>query len=335
MGFRAAPHPDRALGSSLPRLLALQRHVFGALLVLGLAALSSPPLFATDELDPTEPSLLPVPDLLRPAPAPVRNEAKISGGCAAAPLPSMPDPLPFGPGELLTYDVTFLGLRTGSVAVRVADHAETVDATSVYPIYAHAKTSGFLSVLGTLDGRMVSYLDAGTVTPVRMANRFLISTFGQKDVVAREDAAFAGPAVNAQLSYRWSDGRHHKRPARLKSTSDLVDVLSVLYYMRSRAFERESAFCFEIYHRRRLWRVEGTVGPVEVVSAPWGTRSARRSQGVLRKLGGGTEPRQVTAWVSNDADRLPLLVETPDGIGTLAVRLTHFSRGRRMVRARP
>lgn len=303
--------------------------------LLALLALG-PPARAEPELEPSAAGLLPVPDLLRPAPPPPdATPGKTAGGCGEAPLPPVGERLPFGPGEVLAYEVTLFGIRTGRVALRMGDKSE-VDQVPVYPIYAHARTTGFLSVLGTLDGRMVSFFDPETLGPVRMANRFFISTLGQSDIVAREDAAFAGPAVSARLSYRWIDGskRTQTRPARLKSTSDLVDVLSVVYYMRSRALEADDAFCFEIYHRRRLWRVEGRVGAVETVSTPYGSRRARRIEGTLKKLGGNGETREIKAWVSTDADRLPLLVETPDRFGTLAVKLTDFARGRRLVRAR-
>lgn len=303
-----------------PRL-AIGRFVLVGVLLAGAPA-------GAAEIERTgEPGLLPIPDLLRPeGPASAEAPLRVAGGCSVAPLPAAG--VPFGPGEILTYDVSLLGIRTGTVAVRIGAPGE-MDHVPVYPLHAHAKTTGFLSVLGTLDGRMVSYLDPKTLTPVRMANRFLVSALGQTDVVAREDAAFRGPAVSGRLSYRWSDGRRHTRPARLKSTSDLVDVLSVIYYMRARAFDDGDRFCFEIYHRRRLWRVEGRIGASEVVSAPFATRAARRIEGTLTVVG-GKEARPVTAWVSNDADRLPLLVETPDRFGTLTVKLTHFVPGRRL-----
>ena len=43
-------------------------------------------------------------------------------------------------------------------------------------------------------------------------------------------------------------------------------------------------------------------------------------------------PRRITAWVSTDDDRLPLLVETPDTFGTLEVKLANWKAGRRLIR---
>lgn len=280
--------------------------------------------------------LLPIPGLLRPKPKAwsdtAGKTARVHGGCSQEPLATVDERLPFGPGEIMTWDVSLLGVRTGRVNIRLGERTE-IDGETVYPSYASARTTGFMSVLGDLDGRMVSWLDPKTQKPVRMVNRFLVDTLTAPPTLAREDAAFSSDAqVAARLLYQMGDDKPTARPAKLKSTSDLVDVLSVIYYMRSRRFEAGAPFCFEIYHRRRLWRVEGTIGGTRTVSSPFVTRKARLIEGELRLVGGKREPRKVTAWVSDDADRLPLLVETPDNFGTLAVKLGAFIPGRRLMK---
>jgi hypothetical protein len=283
-----------------------------------------------------EDALLPIPTLLRPKPTarPAGGaRSAVRGGCAVLPLPTRGDSLPFGPGETLGYEVRLLGVRTGRVDLRMGEQA-SVDGERVYPLFASAQTTGFLSVLGELDGRMISYLDPETGRPVRMVNRFVTDTLGSPRKLAREDAAFSSDAqVAGELTYQ-QGSEESTRPARLRATGDLLDALSVIYYARSRTLTQGEPFCFEIYHRRRLWRVEGRVGETKVVSAPFGSRRAQRVEGTLTLVGGGDQrPRHVVAWVSDDADRLPLLVQTPDRMGTLSVRLTGFSSGRRLSRA--
>lgn len=303
-------------------------------LVLGLLGASA---FATAEDDE---ALLPVPGLLRPKPKapPAADGAPapkpVKGGCAHGPLPSMRERLPFGPGEALQWDVTLLGMRTGRVSARLGERTE-IDGELVYPTYADARTEGFMSVLGQLDGRMVSWLDPDTQRPVRMVNRFITSSLLTEQTLAREDAAFSTDAqVAGRLVYRTKE-KETARKAKLTSSSDLLDVLSVIYYMRSRTLSPGDLFCFEIYHRRRLWRVTGAVGESKLVKAPFMTRRARLLQGELRLVGGGKneKPREIRAWVSEDDDRLPLLVQTPDKIGTLEVKLRDWKPGRRLAKS--
>lgn len=318
----------------MPWRAASPRLSFGAALLA--AALSAEHAFSEEE--PGRPPsafadapLWPLIELARPEP-PGAAPARVIGGCPVPPAAALPGPaLPFGPGEVLTYDISLLGIRTGRAALRFSELGE-LDQVPVYALYADARTEGFFSVLGSLDGRMVSFLDPSAFTPVRMANRFFIARLGEHDVVAREDAAFAGRAVRGRLSYRHGDGRRDTHPARLRGSSDLVDVLSVVYYMRTRALPEGARFCFELYHRRRLWRVEGAAGPLEVATSPYGARRARRIEGRLSLVGSDARPRAVTTWISEDRDRLPLAVETPDLVGTLRVGLTHFTPGKRLVR---
>lgn len=309
-------------------------HLGLSLLVLGLAgALVGAGALASPEDD----ALLPVPGLLRPkprepAPDGEPGSSAVRGVCEHKPLPAVRDRLPFGPGEAMQWDVTLLGMRTGRVNVRLGERTQ-IDGELVYPSYASARTEGFLSVLGELDGRMVSWLDPTTQRPVRMVNRFLTASLLSEPTDAREDAAFAVDAqVAGRLVYRTKE-KEIARQSKLVGSTDLLDVLSVLYYMRSRTLNAGDPFCFEIYHRRRLWRVTGIVGESKLISAPYMTRRARLLKGELRLVGGGKQnPREVRAWVSEDDDRLPLLVETPDKLGTLQVKLRDWTPGRRLAR---
>jgi hypothetical protein len=293
------------------------------------------------------PLLLPLPGLERPTPieldegeAPPRLR-----GCASKPLAALGDALPFGPGEILSYDVALLGIRTGKVNLKVGDRM-TIDGVATYPLQAQAKSDGFLEMLGNFDARMVSFFDPATLLPVRMVNRTVTrKPFADTPVVSREDGAFApatvspaGPVggdVNARLKRTGgAEGPLDKR-ARLKSSADVVDLLSVVYYLRARALPAAAPICFELYHRRRLWRVEGTVGPTELVRPPIGARRARRIDATVRRIGGSnpnSPPRKVTVWLSEDPDRVPVLVATPaERGGTLEVRLLSLQRGRRLV----
>lgn len=298
------------------------------------------PVWATQDESP----LVPLGSLYRPIPVEVEpgEDAPRLRGCPGKPPPPLKDHLPFGPGEQLSYDVALLGVRTGKVNLRVGERA-TVDGIATYPLHAQAKSDGFLEVLGNFDARMVSFFDPRALLPVRMVNRVVVQQpFKPAPVISREDGAFApahvtqgnpvGGIVNARLRRSGPDMNIDKN-AKLRSSADVVDLLSVIYYLRSRELTTSTPVCFELYHRRRLWRVEGTVKPAEMKSAPIGSRRALRLEAVVTRVGGRDPPppRPVTAWITDDADRLPLLVSTPDKMGNVEVRLLSHTRGRRLV----
>lgn len=246
------------------------------------------------------------------------------GGCQQAPLPAAPAAAPFLDGESLRYDISLLGLRLGQASLRVRHQG----GDAPYRLEAQAQTEGFFSVLGSLDGVMTSTLDATTWAPTSMRQRFLIYALGRGETEAREEASFAGRAVRGRLSYRFPDGKRLSRPARLWASSDVLDVISVAFYMRTRTYAPNTQFCFEIYHRRVLWRVEGQVGAEETFQTPAGTQRAIPIAGVLYDPARKDTRRAIQAWVSADPARVPLGVDTPDTLGTLSLRLTERIPGK-------
>ena len=275
--------------------------------------------------------LLPLGSVARPVPLDDDDTAKMRG-CTDKPLPLLKDRLPFGPGELLSFDVALLGIRTGKVNLRVGERTVS-DGVTAYALQAEARSDTFLEVLGDFDARVVSFFDPTTLLPVRMVNHVVAhQPFVTVPIDSREESAFAKGNINARVARTSKDGTVDKR-AHLQSNADVVDLLSVVYYLRSRELVEGAAVCFELYHRRRLWHVEGTVGAIEVVNPPYGSKRGRRLDAIITRVGGKDPPppRPVTAWIGDDADRLPLLVSTPDKLGNVEVRLLSLTRGRRLV----
>jgi hypothetical protein len=119
------------------------------------------------------------------------------------------------------------------------------------------------------------------------------------------------------------------REARVSSHADVVDVLAILPWLRARELPDGRRFCFDLFHRRRLYRVEAVVGPVEPVDSPLGQRRARRIDArVLRSA--GRDARELAIWLSDDDDRVPLRARTSEGVGDVELRLVRFERGGRM-----
>lgn len=288
--------------------------------------------------DMTPLNLSPVP-LARPSPKVVDAEPRpLAGACNDEGLPMLRERLPFGPGEQLTFDIAMVGVRAGRVSLRVDDRSR-VDGIDVYPVQARARTDRFLAAFGQIDASMVSFLDPATAQPSRMANRTVTrELFDRAPSTTREDAVFApayaspsgprGGKVVTKLEH-YADGKTLKRSNKASSRADVVDILSIVYWLRSRELVQGDRFCFEMFHRRRMWRVEGTVGGVAETASPFATRKARRLDLAVQRNRPGQPSRALTVWVSDDADRLPLLLSTPDRI---EVKLTGFKAGRALVR---
>jgi len=238
------------------------------------------------------------------------HATRIVGGCAS-PAPPANQGYEVPVGEKLKYKISFLGMKRGHVFF-------VTSATSSnfwVKVKARLRLDGFFHWLDDIDGRMVSYVRPSDARPGRMFNHV---SSGKYDEI-RESAIFSGKnEVKGTLLYK---GR--KRPAKLAGTSDVLDALSVMYYLRSRQFVAGAPFCFEVYHRRRLWRIDGQMQ--QKVSLSNG--DALQIVASFRRLGGGkadATPKTLTAWLSADRQQLPLKLTSPMGFGDLNVDLVNY-----------
>lgn len=294
---------------------SLQRWCFVVVAVVGAADVGAV------ELVP-EP-LLPA-DIERPTPRAVTSGgAHRTSACSDAPVPSTLPTLPFAPGEQLDFSVSVLGVHAGDIQLQL-DPLVNVDGSNVIPARGRVRTDGVLQNIGAFDVRMVAFLDPTTAAPTRMANRSVFrSLFGSAPTTTREDAAFGagvtgpdgddGSQVQATLDV-YKDGKSTRSKKLLKTSSDVVDTLGIVYWLRARELREGQRFCFEMLHRKKLWRVEAVVGGVAATSSPAATRPARRIDVNLLRAKNGKEPRPMTVWISDDADRLPLLLTTPEHV---------------------
>jgi hypothetical protein len=295
-------------------------------LLLALAGTAS--VVVADD-DPPDAPLLPVPDLLRPSPRSSERTAKVArGACTVAPPKANAGPVPFLPGENLHFDVNVLGMRTGQVVLQ-ANRTTRIDNVEVMPVSAYAKTDNAFSFFGELEGRMLSYVDPKDAQPVRMVNHVQTKQMFKKPAISREDAAFSDDGQVASRVTYWRNGKERSWPGKSNGSTDLVDALSVVYYARTRALVEGEPFCFQVYHRRRIWQIEGKMGALESVSPPIGKRMARRIDVVAKRLGGkaSESTRAITVHLSDDKARLPLIVRTIDGYSDIALELRNHLAG--------
>jgi len=238
----------------------------------------------------------------------------IVGGCEA-PSPPLHAKHQLVPGELLHYEINYFGMSQGEASFKTRATKGGFWVKTVGRLHL----DGFFHVLDDINGRMVSYVNPKNGKPGRMYNH----VYGGKKREIRESAVFSGKnEVNGSLLYK---GR--KRPATLKGTSEVVDGLSVMYFLRHRDFVQKEPFCFEVYHRRRLWRIEGQMTHQEQVAVKAGKGQALVLEATLRRLGGGKRQgakQPVKLWLSNDSNRLPLKMETPIGFTDLRVELAGY-----------
>jgi hypothetical protein len=236
-------------------------------------------------------------------------------------LPQAKPPFAFQPGEVLEFDLDALGALAGKMRISVRP---VVD--GALPIKVEAKTNTFFSKIRRVIGGATSYLNPKTLRPLRY-----VEEATENDVRKSATAVFRPERKGVELQWTWANraGR-----TMLPYAADGLDVAGAIYAVRMLPLTVGAPICVDVYAIRRMWRLVGKVEAREHVSLPIGEFDAWHLSGVAIRTDNPKERREIHAWISTDARRLPLAAVGTMDLGAVRATLVAFSRpGEKRVRA--
>lgn len=200
------------------------------------------------------PAVKPTP---RPLPPPERCL-----GARVAPKPGAP---PFSPGEELAYELTVGGMYVGRFETKVG-RVRSVDGKPALSLFGRARTSSFLSVFQRFEGRYMTLVDPQTLEPLGLQ---VEGTYGEDR--RWEKARFSDGSTNLDATFLYQ-GKEGTR--RYDSKDPLTDLLTMLYFARTREMTLGTRVCQDVFGSRWLWRMRAEVERVAEVDTPAGTKDA-------------------------------------------------------------
>ncbi len=214
-------------------------------------------------------SLLALPALAAPA------KAAPPDRCAGIDLARVPK-TPWEIGEELSYNLSVAGVYLGKLDLKVGK-PRTVGGRPVLTFFGRARTSAFASQVKPFTGRYMSFVDPEHLRPTALR---VESTYGEDARWERATFATGGGEVETKFLYRKENGSR----AYARREAPLFDLLSVLYYARTRVLAPGAEACQEVYADRRLWRMESQVRGVESVDTAAGRREAYKVEAHFERL---------------------------------------------------
>jgi hypothetical protein len=239
-------------------------------------------------------------------------------GCGLPPLADG-DP-PWRPGESLSYDLDVLGMvKTGTLQLSVE---RPMSGGKIVPLRARAKTTAAIASLKSFAGVALSWIDAKTLLPERYRDEA-----NEGGVRKSSDARMTPPGPELTIEYRYGDKTGETSYPRAR---EVLDALSVLYYLRAARLAPGDRFCFDLVANRRFWRLEGTVAAKpERVETPAGRFETLRVDATTRRVDRPEDrPRPVHLWFGTDARRLPVAMVSEVDLGPVRATLSSIRRTR-------
>ena len=216
-------------------------------------------------------------------------------------------PNPLKVGEKLTYSIRWKKLPAGKRTDWIVED-KVLDGVQTYRIQSEMKTRALFRPY-KFRNQQETYLNPTTLSPIRFQNYVQDRKFqGVVKVNFRE-----GQADYERISRPNPKAQEKRETKVLEIPPGTQDELSMLYFLRSKQLALGETYFFPLIVKGKVLKATLTVERREAVK----TKELGNVRTlVLRTSEGGR------FWITDDARRLPVKIETESKIGTLKATLT-------------
>lgn len=241
--------------------------------------------------------------------------AFFSCGIAVLPLsgqadPATAPPAPYQVGERLTYELSWGIVSAGTAVLEIAERQQFNGRPVVKALHT-ARSNEFVSVFYPVNNRVETLLDEATHIPHHLL-------FHRREGKRKND-----------LDARY-DQVAHKATVTKDGVTDILDIppqaqdtLSIIYFFRTLpAIAVGSSTVVDVHHDKKNYRLELRVEGTETIRGPLGEFDAIRILAVMPFKGLFMNEGNIRVWVTNDAARVPVLMEAKVIVGSVTATLT-------------
>lgn len=224
--------------------------------------------------------------------------------------PRREQPVPFAPGEVLNYDISWSSFLTAGTATLSVKEKKASYGSTAYYIVAEGRPTGLVSKLYSLYYKVDTLLDVYTLLPQRGSiysderghHRMRVTLFDQGRHTAEYEVQTATVV---------------KKPMNVPAF--VQDALSALFVIRAIGLKPGDKVTMPIADNGQSFKLQLVASAVEPVKAGSGTVQALRV--VPSVVGQGPAMRATSIWLSNDASRVPVRIESDLPVGRFVLVL--------------
>jgi len=223
----------------------------------------------------------------------------------------------FQAGESITYEVYYRVAKVyfGAGEAVFNTGIEQVNGKTVYHVSGDGKTYSFYDNFFKVRDKYESFIDTATMQPLKFIRN--VDEGGYK---IYENITF-NKTVNTAITTKGV----------YKVPSCVQDVISSIYYARNIDFSKMKPgdkVPFSLFLDDQLYEIYVRYLGKEIVKTKYGKFRAIKFKPLLIKgtiFDGG---EKMTVWVTDDANHVPIRVESPISVGSVIVEMTNFKNRR-------
>jgi hypothetical protein len=220
-------------------------------------------------------------------------------------------------GEKLTFRVAFNSALTGSITggkatLEVKSENKILNNRSTYHVVGEGKTTGLIELVYKVHDRFESYFDQDALIARQFIRRTRENNYKKDDlVVFRQEDLLAVSLTKI-----------------VKVPANMQDILSVFYYARTLDISHlepggiiHVPFFLDdsVYNSRVIFKGR------ETVKTKLGKFRCIAFRPMVATGYAFDDPYPITIWLTDDANRMPVLIESEQSVGRARIELTSYS----------
>jgi len=240
----------------------------------------------------------------------------------------------FRDGERLVFDVTWMGIKAGQATLE-ARGVVRLQGQAAYHLVTTAQSAPFISAFYRVDDRSDSYLAASPYRSLRFDKQLREGNYrhnsqalfdhGGKRVTFRY--LDFSPVPKGVTSLEEAEKHSKYVTQEFPLGPNALDELSVLYYVRTLPLIEGRTVFAAVFASRKNWDLEVKVLRRETLDTILGRRETLVVEPVLKFEGIFQQKGRVIVWLTNDAERIPVLMKSEIKIGSFVSTLTQRESG--------
>ncbi|MBX9734027.1 MAG: DUF3108 domain-containing protein [Chitinophagaceae bacterium] len=219
----------------------------------------------------------------------------------------------FKDGEQISFNVFYsvIGIYVNAGAATFTVQTEKLNNKPVYHIIGEGTSNSSYDWIFKVRDKYESFIDTATLQPLKFLR----------------DVNEGGYKINESVTFNQQANTATSTKGVIKVPNCIQDVLSAIYYARNIDFTKyqiEDKIPFSMYLDNEIYNLYIKYLGKETIKTKYGKFNAIKFKPLLVKgtLFSGGE--KMTVWVSDDANHIPLRIESPIVVGSVKVDMMNY-----------
>lgn len=233
--------------------------------------------------------------------------------------------LVFQRGEHLIFRAAYNSLITGNiyageVSLEILAKNYTENGRSVMHLVGKANTTGFFNWFFKVENRYDSYIDEKSLAPRRFSRNIREGRYRRRDNVI----------------FDWQNKLAYSSRDTIPTPPYVQDMISVLYYARTFSMdsvEAGDAFYVDFHLSDSVYVSRIVFEGYEQIKIPLGTFNTMRFKPQVKEGTWFDQPYPMTIWISDDDNRIPILITSGLVVGSVRLELKQARGLRNTIRS--